>query len=357
MESRNESAAHLPQTGSMRRWILKAGAAGLDDLRLEDAPIPTPGRGQVRIRMNAASLNFRDQIILKGTYGSVSKDIIPLADGAGIIDALGSGVTKFKEGDKVMTIYSVEEWTDGPPVPEMSYGLGADGTDGVLPEYIVLNEGKVTAAPHSLSMIEAATLPCAGVTAWTALKGDRPYINPIKKGEKVLVLGTGGVSLFAMLLGRAMGADIIGTSGSDDKLQKFRDAGAIASVNYNTMDNWGDIIFERTGGANKVVNAVGGAAVEQSLAALAFGGEIATMGLHELGEKPFNYISLMSKGASIRGTAVGSAAAHRDLVAFIDEHHIKPPIDKVFPFEEAVEAYQAAVSRDLFGKIVIQISE
>ena len=341
---------------TMKRWVIKAGETTLDGLKIENAPIPTPGPGQVRIKMKATSINYRDQIVLQGMYGgAVTTDIIPLSDGAGIVDKLGENVTKWKEGDRVTSIYTAEEWSDGPPVPGMDFGLGSEGHNGVLAEYIVLNEERIARAPEKWSFVEASTIPCAALTAWTAVNGDRPYTRPLTERDKVLGLGTGGVSLFSLLFAKAMGAELIGTSSQQEKLDKLMDLGVTHSVNYREEEKWGEVIFQSFGGATKVINTVGGSAIDQSIAAVGFGGEIAFMGLFDYAEKAPNFVNLMIKGASIRGTAVGSTAAHLDLIDFINTHNFKPPIHKVFSFDETVEAYNAATAKDLFGKIVIEI--
>ena len=341
----------------MRRWILKPGTTSLDGLALEDAPMPEPRPGEVRIKMHAASINYRDQIILGAQFGmKITEDLIPLSDGAGEIDALGSGVEKWSVGDRVTSVY-VENWVDGPAPVGMGFGLGAPGSHGVLAEYIILSAERVTRAPQSLTFVEASTLPCAGLTAWSALNGNHPYRGKrVAKGDKVLVLGTGGVSLFALLLARSVGAEVIGTSSQDEKLERMRVLGAIDGVNYRATPEWGEEIFKRLGGADMVVNAAGSAAMDQSIAALAPGGEIALMGLFSYAETPPNFISLMTKTATIRGTAVGGLNAYRDLIDAIDTHRIKPPVYQVFKFEEAKEAYKAAVSPALFGKIVVEIA-
>lgn len=356
MTNTNERKASGPETITMKKWVIKAGATTLKDLYMTTAPIPQPGSGQVRIKMMAASINYRDQIVLTGIYGPVTTDVIPLSDGAGVIDALGESVTQWNIGDKVTTIYATEEWVDGPPVPGLTFGLGAEGMDGVLAEYVILSANRVTFAPSNMSFIEASTIPCAGLTAWTALNGDRPYLKPVKQGDRVLTLGTGGVSLFALILSRAIGAKVTGTSSNGEKLQKLKDLGAVEAINYVTNDKWGEAVFKKTGGVDRVINAVGGSATEQSVAAVGYGGEIASMGMFDLGGKPLNYISLMMKGASIRGTAVGSHSAHKDFVKFIEQYDIKPPVDKVFSFANVKEAYEAATSRNLFGKVVIEIT-
>ncbi len=344
------------QPGSMRRWLLKAGTTNLDGLVLEEAPIPEPGPGEVRLKMHAASLNYRDQIILTGQYGqAVTADLVPLSDGAGEIDALGAGVSQWAVGDRVTSVYAAPGWEDGSPIPNMGFGIGANGQNGMLAEYAILPANRVMAAPQTLSLLEAATLPCAALTAWSALNGDQPYAKRVGPGDKVLVLGTGGVSLFALLLARAAGAEVIGTSSQNDKLDRLRALGAVDAVNYRETPNWGEVVFERTGGVKRVVNSAGGSAMDQAIAAVGYGGEVAFMGLFDQAETPPPLIFLMMKGASIRGTAVGSVAAYADLLHAVDASGIKPPIDQVFSFDQAKEAYQAAVAPTLFGKIVVNI--
>lgn len=343
----------------MQRWILKTGTTDLNGLALEDAPKPEPGSGEVRVRVHAASLNRRDQLILTGQYGmKIAEPLVPLSDGAGVIDAVGTGVGKWSVGDRVTSVY-YKDWVDGPPVPDMGWGLGSPGQPGVLAEYVVLAADRVAAAPQTLTLLEAATLPCAALTAWTALNGNRPYTNRrIGQGDKVLVLGTGAVSLFALLLARAAGAEVIGTSSQDAKLKQLRALGATDGINYKTMPNWGEEVSKRTGGGvQRVVNAAGGDAMDQSILALAFGGEIAFMGLFTEADTPPNLLFLMMKGASIRGTTVGGSAALADLISAVDAAGIKPPIDRVLPFEQAKDAYQAADSPELFGKVVIEVAK
>jgi NADPH:quinone reductase-like Zn-dependent oxidoreductase len=336
----------------MRRWILKAGVKGLDQLLMEKASVPEPGPGEVRVRMRAVSLNYRDQSILQR---QVTEDLIPVSDGAGEIDAIGGSVTQWSIGDRVTSLF-FKDWVDGPPVPSMGAGSGSPGEQGMLAEYVILKADRIASAPKTLTFVEASTLPCAALTAWTALNGNRPYVRRVGKGDKVLVLGTGGVSLFALLLAKSAGAEVIGTSSQDDKLERLRSLGAVDGVNYKTIPNWGEVIFERTGGLRSVVNPVGGAALDQSIAAVAYGGEIANVSILNQAQTPPNLMFLMMKGASIRGIAVGGAAAYGDLVNAVDSQGIKPPIDRVLPFEQAKEAYQSAVAPGVFGKIVIEIA-
>ena len=337
----------------MKRWVFKAGGTGIDDLMLEDVPVPEPGPGQVRVRMHAMSVNFRDQLLLMGQYGGApTEDLVPLSDGAGEIDALGDGVESWSLGDRVTSLY-YPTWSSGPLAPGLGLGPGTPGDPGMLAEYVVLDAAAVLAAPASLTWTEAATLPCAGLTAWTALNGDQPYARPIGKGDKVLVLGSGGVSLIALGLARVAGAEVIATSSQDDKLERTAALGAIHTINYRTTPNWGEAVFADTGGVHRVVNAAGTSAIDQSIAALANGGEIALMGFMDQAEASPDFIALMTKTATIRGTRVGSASAHADLTAAIDAGNVKPPIHATFAFADAQSAYRAQLSPDVFGKVVI----
>jgi NADPH:quinone reductase-like Zn-dependent oxidoreductase len=335
----------------MRRWILKAGTTDLDGLVLEDAPIPEPEAGEVRIRIHAVSLNYRDRIVLKGEFGTrLDRDLVPNSDGAGEIDAIGDGVTAWSVGDRVTGLYFA--WLRGaPPATGLGFGLGSLDRDGMLAEYVVLPVDRVVRAPASLDYAEASTLPCAALTAWNAIHGDRP----VGSGSKVLVLGSGGVSLFAMLFARAAGAQVIATSSQDAKLKRWQDLGVSEGINYRDTPDWGKVVFDRFGGVNKVVDAAGTGTLNQSLAALSYGGEVALIGLMTFDDGPLDFGSLMSKGAKIRGISVGNAQMYEQMVQAIDTHKICPPIDRRFRFEDAKDAYRAQSSPELFGKIVIDL--
>jgi NADPH:quinone reductase-like Zn-dependent oxidoreductase len=334
----------------MRRWVLKAGKTDLDGLVLEDAPIPEPKAGEVRIRIHAVSLNYRDQIVLKGEFGTrLDRDLVPNSDGAGEIDAIGAGVTTWAVGDRVTGLYFA--WLSGVPSSEYSFGLGSLSQDGMLAEYVVLPVGRVVRAPASLDYAEASTLPCAALTAWNAIHGDRP----VGSGSKVLVLGSGGVSLFAMLFARAAGAQVISTSSQDAKLKRWRELGVSEGINYRDTPEWGKAVFDRFSGVNKVVDAAGTGTLNQSLAALSYGGEVALIGLMTFDDGPLDFGSLMSKSATIRGISVGNAEMYEAMVQAIDTHKIRPPIERRFRFEDAKDAYRAQSSPELFGKIVIDV--
>ncbi len=337
----------------MRRWTLKAGTSDLDGLVMQDAPMPEPGAGEVRVRVHAASLNYRDKLILQDPgemWRLPGRDLVPLADGAGEIDAVGPGVAGWTVGERVVPLY-FRDRLQGPPHPGMGAGLGSRDEDGMLAEYVVLPAQRVIRAPDTLSHTGASTLPCAALTAWSALESAKP----IGRGSKVLVLGTGGVALFALVLARAMGAEVVATTSQDAKKERLAALGASSVINYRDVPDWGQAVFDSTGGVDRVVNSAGTGSVNQSMAALRPGGEVAVMGLMTFGE-PLDPMLLMGKGLTVRGTAVGDAEGFRALSQFIDTHAIKPPVDRTFRFEEAKQAFQAQSSPELFGKIVIDLT-
>ncbi len=336
----------------MKRWILKSGATTLDGLILEDVVKPEPGPGEVRVRIRAVSLNYREQLVLGNAGGNwrLDRDLIPIADGAGDIDAVGEGVEQWIVGDKVITVY-LRDFIQWPPHPSIGLGLGSLEEDGVLAEYVVLPAARLTRSPDTLSYVEASTLPCAALTAWTALQN----AYPVTPGQNVLSLGTGSVSLFAMAFAQALGAKTYVTTSKDNKRSRLLDLGTEDIFNYRTDENWGQSIYASTGGVNKVVNTAGFGSINQSVLALAFGGDIGVVGLFNFGEA-IDPGLFFAKGASVRGIPVGSRDAQEEMVRFIDKHQIKPVIDRVVPFAETKDAYQAQSAPNLFGKIVIEVA-
>lgn len=337
----------------MKKYVLKAGSTSLESLVIIEADEPKPKPGEVLIRVHACSLNFRDQAVVTGNYfgGVLQADTVPLSDGAGEVAAVGDGVTKFKPGDRVAGLF-FQNWHNGPPNPVAGPALGATGCDGMLAQYVALPERGVVKIANSLSFEEAATLPCAGVTAWNALMCGR---KPIKAGDTVLVLGTGGVSMLALQIAHAAGAHVVATSSSDEKLARARKLGAAACVNYKTTPEWGPAAAAASlrGGADLVVEVGGAGTLAQSMQAVNFDGEIALIGvLTRAGDTTPH--PLMMKGSSIRGIFVGNKTMADDLSAAIDVSGVKPAIDKVFAFEDAAEAYRYQAS-GAFGKVVIKV--
>jgi NADPH:quinone reductase-like Zn-dependent oxidoreductase len=336
----------------MKAWQLNKGATSLDDMVLVEREMPTPGPGEVLIRVRACSLNYRDSLIPKGFYmgGVIDRDITPLSDGAGEVEAVGDGVTQYKIGDRVAGTF-FQGWLSGPPNAAIGPALGAPPAAGMLSEYVVLPQYGVVPLASSLSFEEAATLPCAGVTAWNALMEGTP---PVKPGSWVAVLGTGGVSLLALQIAKVAGARVIATSSSDEKLERVRAMGADAVVNYRTTPEWGVEVARITGGVDHVVEVGGQGTLAQSMQAIGFNGEIAIIGVLSL-EGSVTPRDMMFKAGRMRGIFVGSAAMARSLNAAVDANAIKPVVDRVFAFEDAKAAYAYHASPALFGKTVIAL--
>jgi NADPH:quinone reductase-like Zn-dependent oxidoreductase len=336
----------------MRAWQLAAGATSMDDLSLVEMETPQPGPGEVAVRVHACSLNYRDQAIVAGRYigGAIPSPIVPLSDGAGEVIAVGAGVTRCAVGDRVAGIF-FQNWIDGPPNPEPGLALGAAGAPGMLAEVVVLPQAGVVRIARSLSYAQAATLPCAGVTAWNALfEGGRP----VKPGERVLLLGTGGVSTIALLLAKAAGCEVIITSSDDAKLERAKALGADHGVNYKAHENWGAHIKESFGGVDKVVEVGGAGTAQQSFMALRHNGEVALIGVLSPVGGP-NPAMLMGIGGMLRGIFVGSRRMAEKLADAIDVNRLKPVIGATFAMEDAKAAYAHAVSPALFGKVVVTL--
>jgi NADPH:quinone reductase-like Zn-dependent oxidoreductase len=334
----------------MRAWLLPAGSDGFDKLYQETLADPAPGPGQVLIAPKAWSINYRDFAVAAGKYfgGALKQPSVPLSDGAGEVVAVGEGVTQFKPGDKVQGAFFTN-WVEGPP--RMSMALGDGMGPGMLAELVVLPETGVVKMAESLSFAEAATLPCAGVTAWNALhEGGRP----LRPGDRVLVLGSGGVSVLALQIASASGAEVFATSSSDAKLEQLKALGASQGVNYKTTPEWGAHIGRALGGVDKVVEVGGAGTAEQSMAALRTQGEVAMIGVLEPEGGP-NPRGLMMTAGTMRGIFVGSAAMAKALNAAIDVNGIKPVIGKSFGWDAAKEAYAHAWGPDSFAKTVIEL--
>jgi NADPH:quinone reductase-like Zn-dependent oxidoreductase len=336
---------------TMRAWQLPAGCTSVEQLELLELPRPDPAPGEVRVRVRATSLNFRDQAIARGHYfgGAIKVAGVPLSDGAGVIDAVGAGVSTLAVGDRVAGSF-FQGWLTGPPTPALGAALGCPPAQGMLADYVTLPQTGVVKLASSLGFEEAATLPCAGVTAWNALtKG----VRPLERGHSVLLIGTGGVSLLALRIAKAAGARVIATSSSEEKLLRVRKLGADATLNYKSEPQWGAKAAELAGGTIHHVVEVGGlGTLAQSMQAVGFGGEIALIGVLSM-QGDGNPMPLMLKGASVRGIFVGSAAMAQELNAFVDRHALKPVVDRVFDFAAAKAAYAYQASGELFGKVVI----
>ncbi len=314
---------------------------------------PVPGPREVLIRVHATSLNYRDHMVVIGRYfgGAVGRDTIPLSDGAGEVIGLGSGVTRFREGDRVAGAF-FQVWKDGPRSSQPP-ALGSP-LDGMLAQYAVLHEDGVVSIPAHLSYQEAAALPCAGVTAWHALMVAG---RPLRAGDTVLCLGTGGVSILAVQLARAAGARTIVTSSGDAKLEHAAALGASAGINYKTTPDWEKEVLRLTHGrgVDCVIEIGGAGTLARSYQSIGFGGKVCLIGFLAGPTGDTAPFPLMLKAGSLHGISVGSTRMFEDMNLAIAHNGIKPAVSRVFPFEQAHEALRHLVSGDFVGKIVINV--
>ncbi len=333
----------------MRAYRLQA--AGIDGLAEVELPMPKPGPRQVLVKVAACSLNFRDLAIALGTYRMPTKpDLVPLSDGAGEVVEVGPGVTRVKAGDRVAGCF-FQRWFGGPPAADTHVSALGGGLDGMLAQYVVLEQDGVVALPAHLTFEEAATLPCAAVTAWHALAEHARIVA----GETVLVQGTGGVSIFALQLARLMGARVIVTSSSDEKLARAKALGATHGVNYKATPEWDKAVVELTGGGVDHVVEVGGpGTLARSLRAIRVGGKITLIGVLS-GAAEINPMLIFSRRANVQGISVGSTQMFEAMNRAIAASGLKPIIDKVFAFGEAPAAYRHLQSAQHFGKVVIRV--
>jgi len=328
--------------------------AGIDSLVLREAPTPKPGRGQVLVKMRAASLNYRDLMVLTGRYarGAPLPDLVPLSDGAGEVADIGPEVTRVKPGDRVAGIF-MQSWIGGDIEPDHAASSLGGAIHGVLAEYVLFDHQGLVHLPSHLSFEEGATLPCAGVTAWNALYAGRPLIA----GQSVLVLGTGGVSIFALQFARAAGAQVIATSSSDDKLARASQLGAAATVNYRDHPEWQQEVLALTDGrgVDHVIEVGGAGTLARSIEAARLGGQIHQIGVLTGGGGQIDPSVPMRKGLILRGIYVGSRQMFDAMNRAIAVNTLRPVIDRVFAFEQAADAYRHMQSQAHLGKIVIRI--
>ncbi|MGW7005508.1 zinc-dependent alcohol dehydrogenase family protein [Streptomyces sp. NPDC054933] len=340
----------------MDQWLMRAGVSQPRDLVLRTVERPEPGPGQVRVRVRAVSVNQRDWLVLRGMGRLPGQDLVPLSDVAGDIDAVGTGVTGWSIGDRVTNVH-FQGWDDGPVPDGLGFGMGALAEQGVLAEYVVLPADRIARAPRNLDHAEAATLPVAGVTAWHALSGTRPVVSSCaarNAARTVMVIGTGGVSVFTVQLARAVGARVFAAVRQPAKGERLRELGVECFVDSTTTPEWGQAVRRASdGGVDVAVDTVGTATLNQSLTATGSGGEVALVGLFE--QQPPVLDGTLLFGRTIRGVAVGSTRMHRDLVAAVETHDIHPVVDNRIPFADAPAAFEALASHGVFGKIVIEV--
>ena len=338
----------------MRAYQILPGD-GIDGLQCVDFPERELGTGEVRVRVHAVSLNYRDLMVATGNYlVTVDDPIVPCSDGAGEVLAVGAGVSRVQVGDRVAASF-FPYWQDGPTGPDkIRHALGGD-IDGMLAEEVVLHEDALVKIPPQLSYVEASTMPCAGVTAWNAIFESS---NGIKPGDTVLLLGTGGVSVLGLQLARAAGLRTIITSSSDEKLARARELGVHHTINYRTIPEWQEEVLRVTHGAGAdVVLEVGGqGTVNRSVASCAMGGSVAIIGGVSGFGGEVNPATLLAGAKRMVGIFVGSRRMLEQVMSFAATSEIKPVVDRVFGFEQAQEAYRYMESGSHFGKVVISVT-
>lgn len=315
---------------------------------------PRPGHGEVLLQMKAASLNFRDIMTVKGLYNPKQPlPLVPCSDGVGEVIEVGTGVGRVAVGDRVATLFAQKWWGGGPEREKLRSTLGGP-YDGTLTEYMALSEDGVVPVPEHLTDAEAATLPCAALTAWSALVTQ----GGVRAGDTVLVQGTGGVSIFALQFARLLGARVIVTSSKAEKLERALELGASAGINYVEEPDWGKKARQLTGGAgvDLVVEVGGGGTLEQSLKAIRIGGQISMIGVLSGGVAKVALAPVLMGNVRIQGILVGSREGFEAMNRAIDLHELKPVVDRVFPFSETPEAFSYMAEGRHFGKVAIEIS-
>ena len=325
-------------------------AAGIESLQMQQADPPRPGRGQVLLRMKAWSLNYRDLMVATGAYGAAGTppNLVPLSDGAGEVVEVGADVTRARAGDRVCPTF-MQGWLGGEVIQEARQRALGGGIDGILAEYAVVDQDDLVHIPPHLSFQEAATLPCAAVTAWNALFGDRRLMP----GGTVLVLGTGGVSIFALQFAHAAGARVIATSSSAGKLERARALGATDGINYREQPEWQDAVRALTDGrgVDHVVEVGGAGTLARSVQAARVGGQVALIGVLTGGE--IDPAPIMRRTVTLRGIFVGSREMFEAMNRAITGHALRPVIDRVYPFADAPAAYRHLAAAGHVGKVVI----
>jgi NADPH:quinone reductase-like Zn-dependent oxidoreductase len=335
----------------MKAYQLKADGTAYR-LELVERPAAAPGSGEVQVRVRATSLNYRDLVNLKNLAGRKVEGITPVSDGAGEVTAVGAGVSRFKPGDRVAASF-FQKWLGGRFDLSFHQSDLGGALHGMLAEEVVLHEDGLVRIPDHLSFEEAACLPCAGVTAWYSLVTRGRF----QKGDAVLTLGTGGVSIFALQFAVALGGSVIITSSSDEKLARARVLGAAHTINYKTTPDWEKEVWKLTNkrGVDHVIEVGGPGTLGKSMNSVAAGGHIALIGvLTGFGAPQASLFPLLARNVTLNGIYVGSRADFETMNAFLTEKQIHPVIDRVFGFAEAAEAYRYLDSGSHFGKVVIR---
>ncbi len=335
-------------------WEIK-DTFGLENLKQADRPLPTDiGTEDVLVRLTATSLNFRDYLMVMGKYNPRQKlPLVPCSDGAGIVESVGKNVTKWKVGDRVLPIFA-QKWTAGPPDMDSLRSTLGGPNDGCLMEYGSFNENGLVATPPHLTDIEAATLGCAGLTSYNAVIN----FGGLQPGQTVLTLGTGGVSLFAIQFAKMMGARVIATSSSDEKLEKVKALGADEIINYTKKTNWEREVRKLTNmrGADLIIEVGGAGTLPKSMMAIRPYGTIALIGVLAGGESNISLYPILMQGVKVQGVIVGNRFDFENMNQAISHNKLKPVIDRVFAWDEVPMAFQYLQSGKHFGKVTVSWS-
>ncbi len=335
----------------MKLWQIPS--FGIDNVEVAERPTPQLSHGQVLVRIRAVSLNYRDLLVVIGKYNPrLALPRVPCSDGAGEVVAIGEGVKRVKIGQRVAGIF-MQNWIDGPPDAAKQRGALGGDTDGMLAEYVALDENGLVGVPDHLSWEEAATLPCAAVTAWHAVV----HAGRIKAGDTVVIQGTGGVSIFALQFAKLLGARVLGTSSSDEKLQRAHKLGLDSGLNYRRSPDWAKWVLEQTNGvgADLIVEVGGAGTFAQSLKAVRIGGTVAQIGVLSQSSEPLQIGPLLHKQVHLRGIYVGSRADFEEMNKAIALHSMQPSVDQVFTFHDVKNALRIMETGSHFGKLVIRM--
>ena len=338
----------------MKAYVVSKATEQTDFWQQKELRDPEAGAGEVLIKVKATSLNYRDLMVAKGRYGTpTADDLIPLSDGAGEVVGIGQGVTKWKVGDRVAGSF-FRDWQAGSPLAGHQAAALGGSVSGMLAQYVVLPAHGVVRIPEHLSFEEAATLPCAGLTAWNTLMVSGPRLTP---GSSILTLGTGGVSVFAVQFAKAAGLEIFSTTSNEEKGKRLLSLGAREVVNYRTHPEWEKEILSLTGnqGVDHVIEVGGAGTLPKSMTAVRYGGTISLIGVLTGTASEVNPLPLLGKSARLQGIYVGSVAMFESMNATIEKLRIRPVIDQVFEFSQANAALKSLESAGHFGKIVIRV--
>jgi len=324
---------------------------GLDRITIETCPVPSPGPGEITVRIRASSLNYHDYGVVTGMMGPQEKRI-PMSDGAGEVIAVGQGVTEFQVGDRVVSTF-FPDWQNGEFHQDGFQRVPGDGIDGYAREQVTMPATAFTHIPAGYTDAEAATLTTAGLTAWRALMVD----GDLKPGETVLVQGTGGVSVFALQFARMAGAQVIATSSSDEKLERMKELGASQLINYKKDPEWGKTVRKLTNGrgVDHVIEVGGPATLHQSMIATRIGGHIAMIGVLSGIDAALPVPLALARQLRIQGLIVGSRQHQKDMIRAIEANGVRPVIDRHFPLDQIADAFRYQESQKHFGKICLDI--